>query len=727
VIRTGLAGLLLLAPLVTAVGQTPRERLALDRFHDSLDSASPNDTASLRRTTRALRQTATRTRDPLLTLRAGLAAMRLGVLGADPDFGDAVRLLREATRLAPEWPYAWYGLGLAEERRASWEQADRLALGNRVGVETLERATDCYQRAIAADPAFTPAALSLGELTLSLHDTALYAGARDALRRAATARRSPEVLLVWGRMERASGLSDSAVVAFEGAVMAGGPRSLGLLEIARTRLAMGQLTGEPPYYDGAVDDDSVSVDAYRADLEPIASDSELAVFDASHGPARADFLTRFWSRRDRDELRADGERLREHYRRLLYARRNFALTINRRFYGANDAYRSGSTELDDRGVIYVRHGEPAERLRPFVFGLMPSESWRYSRADGDLLFHFSSGADENGGGDLYDYRLVESVLDLHGASDAPIDQLLLSRESLSPLYSRMLNWGRYGSAHARARERGIGQASIEFGTTTDSYELQFAHRLQVIANLVAVGRTPAGPIAHFVFAVASPDSAPALRAGEQYPVRVRLSVFDGAGRGFASVDTVVTVRAPSTLKPGQSLLGRAEIRLPEGSWEWKAAVQIGDQAGVVLPRDTVRMARSGQGLALSDLAVGVEGAAAVWQPTAVDSAFLTPFGMVPEGSEAELYYEASGARSGATYSHQIAVYRLKGDPAGPEKKPVVRLAFNEASTDSLLRARRTLQLRRLKPGRYLLEVRVSGPGEESDVRRREVRVLKARK
>ena len=89
----------------------------------------------------------------------------------------------------------------------------------------------------------------------------------------------------------------------------------------------------------------------------------------------------------------------------------------------------------------MRHGEPATRLRPFVFGLMPNETWRYGRADGDLLFHFSAGYDDAGGGDLYDYRLVESVLDLRGAADAPDDQLLLSRQTLSPLYGRMLHWG----------------------------------------------------------------------------------------------------------------------------------------------------------------------------------------------------------------------------------------------------------------------------------------------
>lgn len=725
-IRTGLAGLLVVAPLVAATGQTPAGRQVLDRFSDSLSVVTVRDTASLRTTFNSLDRSAKSSRNPLLLLKAGLAARRLGELGADPDFGDAVRLLRKTTALQSSWPYAWLALGTAEAGHAKWQQADRLALGNRVGVESLEAASECYRRALMADSSYAPAAVALADLVLSLHDTAMYGRARDALRRASPAQRSPDVLLARGRMERAADEPDSALATFELALQSGGHRSLELLELARTRFAMGRNDGERPYFEGAAGDDSVTVAAYRADLTPIASDSELAEFDASTGSKRVEFLTRFWSGRDRAELRADGERIREHYRRLLYARRNFALTLSRRFYNPLDAYRSGSQELDDRGVIYVRHGEPAERLKPFVFGLMPSESWRYARADGDLLFHFSSGSDRNGGGDLYDYRLVESVLDLHGASDAPVDQLLLSRQSLSSLYSKMLNWGPYGAAHSRARERGIGRASIEYGTTTDSYELQFSHRLLVVANLVAIGHGPEGPIAHFVFAVASPDSAIPLRPGGRYPVRVRLVGFDAAGRAAGSVDTTVIVEAPRTLAPAEYLIGRAEVTLPAGRFSWRAAVQTGNDVGVVLPRDSVLVARDGPALALSDLAIGIEGASVFWQATPSDTAYLTPFGMVPESREAELYYEVSGVQAGRTYGHEISVYRLKGDRSEPERRPVVRLHFDEVAAGAVIHARRTLQLRRLKPGRYLLDVRVSGPDGSSDVRRREMRVLKTK-
>ena len=302
-------------------------------------------------------------------------------------------------------------------------------------------------------------------------------------------------------------------------------------------------------------------------------------------------------------------------------------------------------EIDDRGVIYVRHGDPTERLRPFVFGLMPNESWRFNRAEGDLLFHFSSGWDSNGGGDLYDYRLVESVLDLRGAGEAPEDQLLLSRQTLSSVYGRMLNWGRYGAARSRARERGIGQASIAIGTTTDSHELEFAETLGAVADLVAVGATGSGTIGHLVFAIAEPGTRPEREAGGvRYTVRVRAVASDKEDRPFADVDTTIVFRPSAPLGRSQYLIGRVEVPLPSGLWSWRAALQLGDSLGVVLPRDTVRVTGPGSALALSDLALGVRGASARWEPTPQDTVLLTPFDLFREGSEVELYYEAAGAR-----------------------------------------------------------------------------------
>lgn len=717
--------LLLALPLAPLGGQSPRDRVALDRFRDSLDAV--HDTTALRALYRALARH--RSTDPATSLRAGLTALRLTALGADRDGGDARDELRRLTKRQPDWPYAWHALAEAETRRAEWERADSLALGNRIGTGTLERAIEHERRALDADPGYAPAALTLAELALGLRDTALYVPARDALRRAERAQAEPpgELLLARGRLERATDEGDSAASVFARAAASGSGTlaSLGQLELARSRLATGAPGGDSAYFDAAGTDDEAVVAAYRADLAPIAADSDLVRFDAARGAVRAAYVRRFWTDRDRAELRRGGERLREHYRRLLYARRHFALTVSRRFYGARDAYRSGSDEIDDRGIIYVRHGEPASRVKPFVFGLMPNETWRYGRADGDLLFHFSAGYDDAGGGDLYDYRLVESVLDLHGAAGTPVDQLLLSRETVSPLYGRMLHWGPNGAARARGRERGIGRASIDYGTVTDSYELQYAKRLTAYADLVAVGSRDGLQLAHFVFGVGPAETTPTRHeGGVAYPVRVRLVALDGAEHAVASADTTIEFRLDRPIARGQYLIGRVELPVPAGGWIWRAAIEQGTDAGVVLPRDTVRVAPAGPGLSLSDLALGVRSASARWEASPADTVLLTPFDLFVEGREVELYYEAAGATAGGSYRHQIGVFRVRGKPGRVDARPVVTLAVEESAQGDVIRAHRTLQLRRLEPGPYVVEVKVEGADGRVELRRRSVRVVK---
>ena len=121
----------------------------------------------------------------------------------------------------------------------------------------------------------------------------------------------------------------------------------------------------------------------------------------------------------------------------------------------------------------------------------------------------------------------------------------------------------------------------------------------------------------------------------------------------------------------------------------------------------MRVAARESGLALSDVALGVRGASALWLPAPGDTVHLTPFDLFREGGAVELYYELTGAAPGASYRHRIAVFRLKGNPPEAEGRPVVTLAFEERAADPLIRSSRTLQLGRLKSGRYVVEVQVT--------------------
>jgi GWxTD domain-containing protein len=712
-----------LSPLTAHPSPLTAQQNAFEQLRDSL--ARTSDTTLLRQKFRKIRRSTDTPAGLSPGLRTGLIGLRLGELRADPDFSDARSSFRRAVRDSPGRPEPWYGLGLAEAARSEWEMRDPLQLGNRVGLGALERSADYYGRALERDPSFLPAALSLAQVTLALLDTARLQAARDGLRRVVRAlpQRPPELLLALGRVERAAGALDAAADDFESYLLLGGNRALGLLELARTRLAMGHPDGEAPYYEGAVLDDRDIVAEYRADLEIMADDADLREFDRLKGQARAAYLHRFWTERDHWELRPEGERLREHYRRLLFARIHFPLTISRRFYAPQDAYHSGNNELDDRGIIYVRHGEPAVRLRPFVFGVMPNESWRYVRAEGDLLFHFSAGFDGTSGGDLYDYRLVQSVLDLHGAADAPRDQLLLSRQSLSPVYSRMLNWGRFGSANEGARERNIGKTSIEVGTTTDTYELRFRHPLAAVADLIAVGRSPGGSLAHLVFGIAAPGPpARLVEGGVEYDVRVRLVALGPRDSSVATMDTTLVIELAKPLAQREYLVGRAELTLPAGHWRYRAALQQGDSAGVVLPLGSVRVAATTGGtLSLSDIALGTPGRAVSWVTDAADTVLLAPSELFRKGAEIEIYYEASGAEPLGRYRHEISV--LPWNVGEARRRPLVSLSFDEEAAGEVIRSRRTARLERLKPGNYIVEVKVTAPDGRVQTRQRSIRLI----
>ena len=124
------------------------------------------------------------------------------------------------------------------------------------------------------------------------------------------------------------------------------------------------------------------------------------------------WLQQFWNGRDHASLRSPNERLKEHYRRLYYVRRNFMLASANRHYQIEEIYHSGSTEFDDRGMIYLRHGDPTDRASLTGANIEPNETWRYARPDGDLVFNFVSRED------VQDFKLVESLLDILGYATA---------------------------------------------------------------------------------------------------------------------------------------------------------------------------------------------------------------------------------------------------------------------------------------------------------------------
>ena len=735
----GALGLVLLAALPLHLNaQIPTDRVELERFRDSIGITA--DSMGLLGLEKRLIDSAKVDRNNgLMHLRLGYLSLRLGDLGGHSHYDDAASEFQWAIDLQPSWPYAWYGMGLAEYGVGDSQVSFITGLKTMLGKDALTRSAVAFAKSAEIDPSFVRGLVDLANTALRQRVNIKLGVALEVLRRSAStaAGSDPQVLLARGRVEREVGDGDSALAAFNSYVQRGPNRSLGLLEVARTLFLLGRFDGMSPYFEGAISDDSTTVAGYRADLGTIATDSVLAEFDEQRGAHRAAYLRTFWGERDRLELRADGERLREHYRRLFYARKNFQLTANNRHYDIVERYRSGSRDFDDRGVIYIRHGEPASRASYAAPGLEPNESWRYSRPDGDMIFHFIARED------VQDFKLVESLFDVlgfsaavklqdqtNGAGDnAMAEQLMLSREQLSPIYRRLQGAGRMSTGRYQTQERRVGQESIALGTTSDSYELRFPTELKVHSEVLAVGRDSTGPQVQIAYAISGASLEPVTTTrGFLYNIRLRFVATDNKGQVVSTLDTTRYFVAPERVPPNEHLVGRIGASVPPGALQYRLAIQDGEDAGVTLPKATVRVgAENPAALSLSDLVLGARSANLTWRRTPDDTVLFNPLRTYRRSEEMELYYEIEGLRP-KPYTVELAV-RKKGSSGGLFKKifggssAAIRLKFEEQATTPMVSTHRNLKLDRLKPGNYVIELAVVDAEGRKDARTQEFQVV----
>ena len=729
--------------LVATLAQSPADRASLEVLRDSL--AAVSDSLALHQLEAKTIPVARQHRDdPMIHLRLGFIAYRLGeITTTKSHYDDAAGEFEWAAELRPEWPYPWYGLGLAE--LAIGEHAS-MAIENirqMLGKDFLSKAARAFARATEVDPSFASAVIDLANTALTQRIRPRLEVALSAVRLAAAgpAGRHAEVQLVRGRVEREAGEADSALAAFTTYLRIGGDSGVGLLELARTAYFAGRPAhGWSSYFAGAHAATSAqALTLYRLDLSWIADSSELAAFDGLATPdARQQWLEQFWTRRDVAEARDVGERLAEHSRRWFYARRNFRLVSRHRHYDITEVYRAKQVEFDDRGVIYLRHGEPDKRAQ-FICQSLPdsdgdgcaaNESWLYRRRGRpDLIFHFAARDD------VQDFKLIESLADVLGFSravraasfsDPEIAALYQTRDQFGQLYSRVAHSQRAAGTEL-ARDRQQGRRNIKIGTTSDSYLQRFDQSLDVVATAFVVGAgTESGQVLHVVFAIPADrlDPQPA-GDGVRYPLEFRVIVADSGDRVVANLDTVRVFGASRALRKPSYLTGRLAIPVPAGRYQYRLLVRSVDGgAGDLLIEPLTVERLEPQRFAVSDLVVGREGCGLVWFSPAGDTVRLNPLQRFPEGSAVNLYYEIYGLATGTPYHTVVRLEREGGKSVfnsigrlfGGGRSPVL-LEFDAPSTGTVTRVQRGLELRDVSKGTYRLSVIITDPATGTSVTR----------
>src|SRR5881398_135969 len=721
--------------------QLPAERAAIEALRDSL--AHVTDSLSLKGLEAATIQVAKQHRDdPLVHVRLGFIAHRLGeIANTKSHYDDAAGEFEWAAELRPGWPYPWYGLGLAELAQGEHAVIEIENLRQQLGKDYLSKAARALARATQADASFAQASIDLANAALAQRIQPRLEVALQAVRLAAAspAGGNAQIQLARGRVEREVGEADSALVAFQAYLRVGGDSGLGLLELARTYYyAQRPTEGWRIYFAGArLARSPEALALYRADLSVVAHHDELAPFDGFTSPApRAAWLERFWLQRDVAEARDPGERLAEHYRRWFYAWHNFRLVSRHRHYDITERYRSDQGEFDDRGIIYLRHGQPDKvATYPWVPGrLEPNETWLYHRPGGDLVFHFVARED------VQDYKLVESLADaltagfggalaLQGRRDLldhTTSELFASRSDISPIYARLANpLGSATVGGTLATERDLGQRSIALGTNTDSYHRTFAEPLETVASEFVAGARPGpGQELHVVFAIPAPRLVPVAEAGRvTYGLTFRLFVSDSSDSLVARLDTTRVFTASQPLRAGAYLTGQLALPVPPGRYRYRLLVaEPGREAGDLVTRDSIAVGSlDGARFAASDLVLGRQGSGLAWTP-GPDTVPLNPLGRFPEGGSAELYYEVYGLAPGSSY-HTVVRLEREGRRSlfhrlfGGGQTPVL-FEFDAPADGPVTRVRRALDLRDASKGSYVLAVEIRDPATATSLVRR---------
>lgn len=439
------------------------------------------------------------------------------------------------------------------------------------------------------------------------------------------------------------------------------------------------------------------------------------------GPERAEWLYRFWTSRDEASARPYGARWVEHVRRYRHVMANYrsfaddqALTrpllhINsikkanpcdaRSAEGLTERHRRdglfGHTVIDMRGSIYMRHGEPSQKVN-FAGGLsqLDNDVWLYNLPDAPLIAVFCKPqeslnemiAQPIAAGPLYD-----SLCQL-AAFYCVLDALMVIRPNDI--------WGKIPPERlTRLKEQGRNQ--YERLETSDSYDQRFAKALP--SALQIVGMSGASP------SVLTAIELSAKTFGITGRLDLRWQVFVTApdGRRVVEADTIKSYTLPTD---GTVLTAAHSVQVPAGRYTVTTIVSTADSAqGAAVRRRDVTVLSNASAPGISDVTIYSPASSGLRGTIAGETVHLVPSLLTGRaGRNVGVGFVARGL-AGASIRVEIAI-RRQGSAASAA--PDVAIAFTETPSAAWEWRGRELSLEKLDAGSYDLLLSVTLPSGE---------------
>jgi len=158
----------------------------------------------------------------------------------------------------------------------------------------------------------------------------------------------------------------------------------------------------------------------------------------------------------------------------------------------------------------------------------------------------------------------------------------------------------------------------------------------------------------------------------------------------------------------------------------RVAIESG-RSGMVTTRDTIHViGNTTSGILLSDLAIGARTVNLPWLTAAGDTAWSNPLASFSRTVPMQLYYEVAGLPPGTAYRTDVALLRPRGGSVFSKvfggSGAAIKLGFDGTHPGGIDAIARELNLDRVKPGSYVLEVVVTTRDGKKATRRRQLTV-----
>lgn len=474
--------------------------------------------------------------------------------------------------------------------------------------------------------------------------------------------------------------------------------------------------------------DSAAIAEVLWHLQWFLSPEELSTFQSLHVDELASWVQIRLAARDVRDGRPRGSRLAAHFERLDYVSDHFRLSLPPMIQkhgglvgatpdnqqdpwsvlatsepGAVPAfpyryYARWQTQLDDRGVVYMRYGAPDTRIVESVYdpdtgvsGLNWRELWRYVIDGRALLLNFEG---ERFDGSAEATRLVTGVL---GSYMCGVDAERCSLTERSKLAKR--TGGSLG-AETLAKLRDEDQVAIATATTHDDNSVRGKATWPVRAALYRIWDPSEGQLIAIIPVNVDTKGAP--------DASIHVTQLD------ANTGAVRDTTIGSGLRSGAGMERATILVLPTSMalTTWSVIVTGEDGRSGRWWEDGMTPIGSGP-LVISDLVFGAERSALRWEVAGTEVALtLAP---LDRAVPVRLYYQIrSQQERPAAVTTLSVVPEDKGTPAGAEG---LRIRFEAPVMRGLNVEQRELDVSRLRGHSFRVTLTITDPGNGTTVSR----------